>query len=59
MSGNKLQSPAVLAVFTLAEIKRATQAFDKGQSNVFDALDAIVVAIEAYHNGAAARRKAA
>jgi hypothetical protein len=59
MSGKKLHSPAVMAVFTLAEIKRATQAFDKGQSNAFDALDAIVVAIEAYQNGAAVRRKAA
>jgi hypothetical protein len=59
MSVKKLQSPAALAIFALAEIKRATHAFDKGQTNVFDALDAIVVAIEAYRSGAVARRKAA
>lgn len=59
MSGKQLQSPAAMAIFALAEIKGATQAFDKGQTNVFDALDAIVVAIEAYRSGVAKRRKAA
>jgi hypothetical protein len=59
MSVKKLQSPAALAIFALAKIKGATQAFDEGQTNVFDALDAIVVAIEAYRSGAVARRKAA
>jgi hypothetical protein len=43
------------AVFTLAEIKAAATAFDRGESNVFEALDAIVVAMEAYR----AARKAA
>jgi hypothetical protein len=42
-----------------AKIKGATQAFDKGRTNVFDALDTIVVEIEAYRSGAVARRKAA
>jgi hypothetical protein len=55
----KLLSPAAMAIFTLAKIKGATQAFDKGQTNVFDALDTIVVEIEAYRSGAVARRKAA
>lgn len=59
MSGTKLQPPAVIAIFTLAEIKGATRAFDTGQTNVFDALDAIMVAIEAYQNAAIARREAA
>ena len=36
------------AVCTIAEIKAAVEAFDRGQSNVFDALDVIVVAVEAY-----------
>lgn len=36
------------AVFTLAEIKAAANAFDRGESNVFEALDAIVVAMVAY-----------
>jgi hypothetical protein len=59
MSVIKLQSPAAMAIFALAEIKGVTQAFDKGQTNVFDALDAIMVAIKAYQKGAAARRKSA
>ena len=59
MSGKKLLSPVALAILTLAKIKGATQAFDKGQTNVFDALDTIVVEIEAYRSGAVARRKVA
>jgi hypothetical protein len=59
MSGKKLLSPAAMAIFTLAKIKAATHAFDKGQTNVFDALDTIVVEIEAYRSGPIARRKAA
>lgn len=34
------------AILTLAEIKAAVEAFDRGESNVFDALDAIVIAIK-------------
>jgi hypothetical protein len=60
MIGKKLlPPPAAMAIFTLAKIKAATHAFDKGQTNVFDALDAIVVEVEAYRSGAIARRKAA
>lgn len=47
------------AILTLAEVKAAAEAFDRGDSNVFDALDAIVVAVEAYQNVAAPRRDAA
>ena len=36
------------AICTIAQIKAAVEAFDRGQSNVFDALDVIVVAVEAY-----------
>lgn len=36
------------AICTIAEIKSAVEAFDRGESNVFDALDVIVVAVEAY-----------
>lgn len=35
------------AVLVLAEIKAATAAFDRGQVNVFDALDAVALALEA------------
>lgn len=38
-------SPAA-AIVTLAEIKAAVDAFDRGDTNVFDALDAIIVAVE-------------
>ncbi len=36
------------AILTLAEIKAAVEAFDRGDTNLFDALDAILVAVEAY-----------
>lgn len=36
------------AILTLAEIKAAVEAFDRGEINVFDALDAIIVAVEAH-----------
>lgn len=41
------QLPPATAILTLAEIKAAVEAFDRGDANAFDALDAIVVAIEA------------
>ena len=47
------------AVLVMAEIKAATDAFDRGDTNVFDALDAIRVAIEAYAQSEAGRREAA
>ncbi|MFN9370117.1 MAG: hypothetical protein ACK6CT_15360 [Planctomycetia bacterium] len=48
-----------LAVLTVAEIKAATEAFDRGDANVFAVLDAIVVAVEAYRSAAPRRREAA
>jgi len=36
------------AVLTLSEIKAAVEVFDRGETNVFDAMDAIVVEVEAY-----------
>lgn len=59
MAGKVPQSRAAIAILTLADIKAATQAFDKGRANVFDALDAIAAAIEAYRSAAASRRDAA
>lgn len=47
------------ALLALAEIKAATEAFDRGEENVFDALDAIVVAIDAYRAAARVGREAA
>lgn len=39
---------ATTAILTLAEIKAAVESFDRGNSNVFDALDAIILALEAH-----------
>ncbi len=39
---------ATTAICTLAEIKAAIEAFDRGESNVFDTLEAMIVAVEAY-----------
>ncbi len=36
------------AILTLVEIKAAAEAFDCGVINAFDALDAIIVEVEAY-----------
>ena len=36
------------AIIAMAEIKAAVETFDRGEANVFDALDAIIVEIEAY-----------
>lgn len=47
------------AILTLAEIKATIDAFDRGAANLFDTLDSIVVAIEAYEAVAEPRRKAA
>ncbi|NDC63749.1 MAG: hypothetical protein EBZ59_07160 [Planctomycetia bacterium] len=41
------ESSQTTAVLTLAEIKAAVEAFDRGDANVFDTLDAIIVAFEA------------
>jgi hypothetical protein len=47
------------AVLAIAEIKAATEAFDRGETNVFDALDVIAVAVVAHQNAMASRRDAA
>jgi hypothetical protein len=39
---------ATTAILTLAEIKAALEVFDRGESNVFDALDSIIMAVEAH-----------
>jgi hypothetical protein len=40
--------PAHAAILTLAEIKAAVDDFDRGESNAFDSIDAIVMSIEEY-----------
>jgi len=52
-------SLAKAVILTLAEIKAAVEAFDRGETNAFDALDAIVVEVEAYRTTATPHREAA
>lgn len=47
------------ALLTLAEIKAAVESFDNGDTNAFDALDAIVIAVDAYRSAAQPRSDAA
>ncbi len=53
------QSAPATAILTLAEIKAATEAFDRGDTNVFGTLDTILVAVEAYQKAMSSRRDAA
>jgi len=39
---------APLAICTIAKIKAAVESFDRGEANVFDTLEGIIVAVEAY-----------
>jgi len=45
---NRGMKSATTAILTLADIKAAANAFERGEVSVFDALDAIAMAIEAY-----------
>jgi hypothetical protein len=47
------------AVLAMAEIKAATEAFDRGDTNVFEALDAVTVAVTGYAEREAGKREAA
>lgn len=46
---------ATTAICTLAKIKAAVEAFDRGEANVFDTLDGIMVVVEAYQTETAAK----
>lgn len=59
MANHDTASVARTAILALAEIKAAAAAFDRGEANVFDTLNAIVTAAEAYHAVAQAHREAA
>lgn len=47
------------AVLAMAEIKAATEAFDRGDTNVFQALDAVRMAVDWYAERKASKREAA
>ena len=61
MNAPHLSTPAALALFTLAEVKAATDRFESGAVNLFDTLDAIVTAVDDFRAAAAdrGRREAA
>jgi hypothetical protein len=52
MKKTDANSLAKAAMVTLAEMKASMKAFDREESNVFDALDSVAVAIEAYQAAA-------
>ena len=52
MKKTDTNSFAKATIITLAEIKASLEAFDRGETNVLDALDSVVVAIEAYEAAA-------
>ena len=47
------------AVLAMAEIKAAADAFDRGDTNVFDALDSVRMAVEGHAEREAGKREAA
>lgn len=59
MTNKSFVTLAKRAVLVMAEIKAATDAFDRGDTNVFDSLDTIRVAVEAYTKSEEDRREAA
>jgi len=59
MPQKNFEKLAEQAVLMIAEIKAATDAFDRGDTNVFDALDAIRVAVESYAKDEVGKREAA
>ena len=61
MTDHEQHAPAAIAIFTVAAIKTATDAFESGDSNVGDALNAIIEAIDDFRTAAIdrSRREAA
>ena len=59
MSEQQRRTPAKLALHALVEIKAAALSFDSGQANLFDALEAIRIAINAYRRSMDMCRRAA
>ena len=59
MVPNEIVSLATCAIMTMAEVKAAIEAFERGEISVFDALATVGTAWEAYEEGVPARRQAA
>jgi len=56
---NEIVSLAKIAIMTMAEVKAAVEAFERGEISVFDALATVGTAWEAYEGPASVRRQAA
>lgn len=58
LAGMTVEATALarIRIETLAEIKAATEAFDRGEVNASDTLDTIVKAATAYGDGLRSRR---
>lgn len=52
-------SPTDALILALAEIKTATDAFDQGEANAFDAMEEIIAAVETYRAMCTSFREAA
>lgn len=59
MESRNLVLIAKRAVLAMAEIKAATEAFDRGNTNVFEALESVRIAVEGYAEAEERRRRAA
>ncbi len=59
MVPNKIVSLATCAIMTMAEVKAAIEAFERGEVSAFEALATVGMAWEAYEGGVPARRQAA
>lgn len=59
MPTSKKSNAAHATIFLLAEIKAAVEAFDRGEKNACDVVDAITYAVHAYRAAAKTPRKAA
>lgn len=59
MDIEKLGAAAKQAIFAIEEIKAVVDSFDRGDTNVFDALNAILIAVEGYRAESAFVRDAA
>ena len=58
MMQKELRTPTAFAILAMAEVKAAVDGFNNGESNVFEALENIVVAVEAYRGAVLPRLKA-
>ena len=59
MTKKVFRKPSTPAILAMAHVQAAADGFNSGETNLFDALDAIIVAIEAYRAATQSRLEAA